>query len=509
MLTHRKLLLVFCTILVTGSLSVSVGYALYLRSSAYKRTIEQNVSGYLQLATTIDQVIPLTRTSRRFHGVRVLLPDNRTEVFRCAQAVWRQSTGDGGTGNVLEIETGFIHLPAAHNTGDYLALRQSLTHDYRKLDLSAVHLKGIDVIWRQADVGLRVGAAAGVIRLTGDGTGHARLTTNRLNQHQCADPVHIEAVFDTDRALRVRKLVVRAPRIPLAALALDDMLGTAVTDGWFEGTVTADRMPQGERLRIRGSVGDARLEQFTGRLATGPLHGRMDVVVDDATIADRRLAHLSFSGTLAQVHLRDVAPLFGEPDLDGVVDIKVHQARYDDGHVAHLSAEAEARGVSLAALTRLLGYGVITGQLRVTVDSLVVVDDRIRWADLRVDAVAPPDGDATIDRRVILQAAKTLLHVDLGRAAKLLPQKVKYARLGCRLVVDGDELRVMGTHGKDNRTLLTVRVLGRDIPLVKAPTRTYRIRDVVGDLRGVLGQYDLDTLLKWLQDQRGDRDKPD
>lgn len=496
---HRRIILVFCLLLVVGSLSVSIGYAVYLRSDAYRLSIETDVTNFLNLATEIDHVEPLSRDSRRFVGIRVMMADNQTEVFRCERALWRRTDNGDGLANVLEINRGFVLLDSRYDVDDYRALRAGFTHDYRELDLSAVHLHEIDVAWRQPGFEFLVGSANGIVTFDRDGNGRATLSTHKLNRHHSDMPVHIEADFLTDPMLDVRRLVARAPRIALASMSLDDVLGSEVTGGWFEGTFELDQTSEGRRCRIQGALGEALLEQFTARLSTGRLRGRVDVAVDDAVVIDRRLERLSFGGTLAGIHLADVAPLFDQPALDGEVNINVQQATYDGGKIKHLSAGAEARDVSLEALTRIIGRGVITGQLRVTVDSLVVTDDRLRWADIRIDAVPPLSGKGTIERRLILDVAREALNIDLGRAGKLLPAQVGYARLGCRLVIENDQLRVMGTHGKDNRTMLTVRVLGREIGLIKAPDQTYRIRDVIGEVREKLADYDADAILNWLQ----------
>jgi len=498
---HRKIILALCLLLVVGSLSVSIGYAVYLRSGTYKHSIETDVTNYLNLATKIEHVEPLSRDSRRFVGIRVMMADDETEVFRCEQALWRQTENSGGLDNVLEINRGFILLDSRYNVDDYRALRAGFTHDYRELDLSAVHLHDIDVSWRQPGFEFSIGSANGIVTFDRDGNGRATLSTHKLNRHHSDMPVHIEADFLTDPMLDVHRLVVRAPRIALASLSLDDVLGSEVTGGWFEGAFELDQTSEGRRIRIQGALGESLLEQFTGRLSTGRLRGRVDITVGDAVVVDRRLQRLSFDGTLAGIHLADVAPLFDQPELDGEVNIDVQQATYDGGKIKHLSAGAKARDVSLEALTRIIDRGIITGQLRVTVDSLIVTDDRLRWADVRIDAVPPPGGKGTIERQLILDVAKNALNIDLGRAGKLLPAQVGYARLGCRLVIENDQLRVMGTHGKGNRTMLTVRVLGREIGLIKAPDQTYRIRDVIGEIREKLADYDADAILNWLQEK--------
>jgi hypothetical protein len=92
------------------------------------------------------------------------------------------------------------------------------------------------------------------------------------------------------------------------------------------------------------------------------------------------------------------------------------------------------------------------------------------------------------------QAARELIGLDLS---SVLPERVEYASLGAKLVIDGEVLRVRGTHGTDGRTILTVRALGRDLPIVKELDRTFPIGPLLAQIREKLATYDVEDVREW------------
>ena len=189
------------------------------------------------------------------------------------------------------------------------------------------------------------------------------------------------------------------------------------------------------------------------------------------------------------------------PDLTGTVSLSVEQLRYADGQLRYLSAAAEAADVSMAAVTRLIGHGVITGTLLVKVNSIVIVDGTVRWADISLDVIPPADQPGTIDRDMILFAGSEILGVDLGSARKYLPEAVEYVRLGCRLLVENDKLTVAGTHGADGKTLLTVRLFGQELGIIRQPRRVFAVSDLLDYIRRKAADYDVQHIRRILKQQ--------
>lgn len=501
MLLHRKALLAVSAILTLGSISLSAGYAIYLRTDSYRQLVSDVVSAHLKMPTEIGRIEPLSRNQRAFTDIGVWLPQRKSEVFSCRRALWSTFVRDGGRWNALSLEDGWLLL----GTGDFKRedydrmLRSSLGVDFKRLRLERIELSDMDILWRQDGFELRVEDSAGEATFDADGLGRASLSAENLNGVPTDEPIHIRALFTPGASMTVHHVALTVPRVPLTTLGLEGLLDSAPTSGWFDGVVTYRRGYEGGQpvLSLRGAVGDARLEELTQRVIGGPFTGKVDVDVTEASATREGLQSLIFSGSLSDIHLGELAPLLNEPDLAGTLDLKVHQARYRDGHIQHLSASADAADLSLAAITRMIGKGVVTGRLRVTINSVLIVDDTLRWAEIDLEAVPPEGGVGTIDRDVILYAADKLLGVDLGSVVDYLPENVEYARMGCKLLVDRNGLTVRGSHGSNGNTVLTVRLLGRELGLIKAPKETFPVADIVAWLREHAAGYDVDRILEW------------
>ncbi|UCE59206.1 MAG: hypothetical protein JSU63_17400, partial [Phycisphaerales bacterium] len=155
-------------------------------------------------------------------------------------------------------------------------------------------------------------------------------------------------------------------------------------------------------------------------------------------------------------------------------------------------------------LSELWGQGEITGTVRADIRSLLIEDDELRYADVEIKARPPTDGPGLIDRELIAQAAKQWLGVDLGAA---LPQHVEYTQFGVRLVVDGGNLQVLGTHGTDGRTILTVNILGREWGIIQQPDLSYTLPDLISLLRESAEDVDTDQVRSWWDWLRTSNDK--
>ncbi len=507
MLKHRKLMLILVLLLVGGSIASSLGYAVYLRSDGYRRSIEDEVSGYLKLPVSVGAITPLSIHGRRFDEVSVYLADNTERIFHCAESFWRRQQIGDVQRYVLEIQDGWFLIGTGRfSRGDYKKmLHGGLGHDFTELNLQAVFLQNMDIVWRQADFELSVDAAAGEVVFDYSGDGKANLSARTLNGIRVPEPINIRAIFTPGRSIEFHHIALDVPRIPLSALGLDRSLNTTVTDGSFDGTVTFRQSGNGPVLTLRGAVRDARLEELTGQLPMGAIRGVANIDVGEAVMTHDRLVSLSFSGDLSGVYLRDLAPFLKQPDLEGKINLSVEQARYGENELEYLSASADAADVSMAAITRLIGKGVITGQLRVTVNALLVVDNTIRWADIDLDVIPPPDGSGAIDRDMILYVGGQILGVDLGSAKKFLPEKVEYAKLGCKIEIDRDQLRVKGSHGTDGRTILTVRVFDQELGIVREPSRTFPLTDLLASLKERVFEYDVDTVRNWWEHSKEEK----
>lgn len=145
-------------------------------------------------------------------------------------------------------------------------------------------------------------------------------------------------------------------------------------------------------------------------------------------------------------------------------------------------------------LTSCQGIQEIAQYGKLLCRSLLVVDDVLQRAEIDLIAVPPDDAPGTIDRALVRWVSQELIGLDVSA---VLPERIEYAKLGVRLVVDGEQLRVYGTHGRGNRIILTVRVLDRDIPLVGQFDRVFEVGPLVSMIRDRLEQYELDRVRQW------------
>jgi hypothetical protein len=493
MLIHRRILLALSCLVVVGSVGTTGGYAYYLRSAAYRARVARDVGEYLTLPTEIGGVVPLSHRSRGFTNVRLSLPDQPVRIFECMRAVWREQWRDGQTLNFLDLHDGWLLLGSEQmGREDYRQmLRGGLGHDFAALNLAGVDFHNIDIRWRQDRLNLETRGATGSVTFDPDGMGRANLQSRSLNGTVVDEAIAIRATFIPGANLEFRHIALDVPRIPLAALGLSAVLGTERPAGWFDGTVAFRPSDTAQVFTLRGSAGEVRLEDLTERLPTGPIPGGIDVRVREARVTPGMLHAIAFDGRVSGVDVGAAARYFGAADLAGTVDIAVEQCRYAAGRLERLDAGGFAQGIPAAALSDLIGRGRVTGTIRTRISGLRVEADEIRAADITVEVDPPRDAAGLIDRAVILSLAEEALGVDIGRVGNFLPQQVEYARMGCTLRLRDNELRVLGTHGADKRTLLTVRVLGTDVGVLKAPRRTFAVGPLIDRIREQLSGYDL------------------
>jgi hypothetical protein len=498
MLVRRWIILTLTVVLVVGSLAASTAYALHIRSERYRQYVMKGVSRFLGLPTEIGGVIPLSSRSRGFESVRIWLPAHQVQIFDAQRAVWHNARTPQERNRLDLFDSWLLLGDDQFSREDYeIMLRHSLGLDLKSLDLANIRFENSDILWRQEDFELRVQRTSGDVAFDPDGRGRASLAAYVLNGETVDEPIHVAATFTPGAGLVFHHIALDVPRIPLGALALEKLLATKITGGWFAGTLSFRQVGNEPEFSLRGRLADARLAELTTRVIGGPFTGSANVILTEATFTRDAMQSLAFSGDLEDLRLNEFAPLLNQRELDGSLDLHVHQLDFHGGKLAHLSAAADASDLSMAALTQLLGKGVITGTLEVKVNSLLVVDDTIQWADVDLH-VTPPQGESgTIDRDIIRAAADKALGIDLGRIGSLLPEKVEYLQLGAKLLIDHDQLRVQGSHGRDNQTILTVRVLGQEIGIIKQPKKVFPVSELLAALRARAAQHDPQELLEW------------
>ncbi|GJM26649.1 MAG: hypothetical protein DHS20C16_30640 [Phycisphaerae bacterium] len=503
MLRHRQIILAISILVVVGSISTAIGYAVYIRSDSYRHSVEQQVGDYLNLRTTINRVTPLSGSSRKFSGIEIFLPEIEKPTFGCTDAIWHLGAGDSGEQVALDLNSGILVLDSnALGPDEYRRMLASgLGHDFQALGLASVQLNGFDIAWKRNGIGLVIQGAEGDIRFSPDGTGHANLTAKRFNGSDLTAPLQVDALFTPGAGLEFHHVSLDVPPVPVGVLGLGRFLRGDINSGWFNGAITLRDDSEAQRITIRGALGDIRLEELASSMLDQPVRGRVDIMLDEAVVANRELETMTFRGSLSDVRLEDIASIAKVPGLTGLVNLRVQQARIVGQEIAHASVVGDAASIPLEAITKLIGHGVVTGELRVKINGLLVENNEVKWADISADAIGKPGEPGTISRDMILSVAKDVLGVDLGRLASMLPETIEYVDFGVKVLVDRGRLRFEGSHGDDGMSVLTIRdpILGQPISVFSAPKMTYRLDDLIDEVRERLEQYELEDVQDWLK----------
>jgi hypothetical protein len=430
--------------------------------------------------------------------IRTWLPDRREQVFACKRAAWREIVRDDRPEYELAIQDGWLLVGREEwQRSDYDSiLRSGFGHDFVALGLKGIHLDNVDFRWEHEDFSISANGAGGVIHFDKQGRGRASLVSRQLNEYRSEEQIGINAMFVPGVGLHFEEVVLQVPHMPLEALGIQRVLGTEVTDGSFAGRVVY-RGGEPEVLELSGVLADARLEELTVQVVGGPFTGRVDIVLDVVRFCGQQLDTLRFRGRLDGLRIGAVFPLLESSAVDSRVGLDVGECCYEGSRLARFTASGEADDLPLSAVTEALGYGRVNGQLRIRIHSMLVVDDKLRSADVDLIATPPADRPGVIDKALLQRVLQEVFGFD---ASRFLPDEVEYTKLGAKLLVSGDELAVLGTHGPQNRTILTIRVAGREWGLVKQPDRTYPVGDLVAMVRERLQQYDTKSLEAWWRD---------
>lgn len=505
MFARRVCLYILAMLFGLGGLAASAGYARYLRSSTHLREIEADLSELLQLPILLTSVTPISFDGARFGGVSAHLAGSTREVFRCDHALWIDGQGSGRDRFSLELNDGFLRFePGFWRSPDYShLLHTGLGQDFAGLGIERIRLHDIDLIWNDEGLAFRAEDTAGEVSILDNGMADASLVTQRLNG-VAVGPIEISARFSTFPRLEPHEIVLQLPPISLAALGLDELVGSAISSGQFAGDMQYKKVGGDEIVELRGSLSAARLEEWTARVIGGPYRGRADLTVDGLTVRNRLVSSIRFRGKLSELYLGDFLPVLGRPGLEGRFDLDVHQAAILGDRVEYLSAEGSIRGLSCDALCEVFRLdGEVTGRLDLTIHALQIVNDEIRWADVEAKVSPPADGAGTIDRALIVAAAEEMLGVSVGSVWPKSFSKLEYKDLGVRLLLERGALRVRGTHGSDNETILTVRLFGLNVPVIHQPDSIYAVPDFLSMLRQQVEQIETRDIRQLLEGARG------
>ena len=304
MLRLRRRMLAFTLIFGLGSLSLTGAYGWYLHSTLYRTRLSDKVSAYLNLPVEIGRVVPLDLGTLRLEDVKAFLPDRRAEIFSCLAAQWQLMPDQDRKRKQLKLSDGRLIVSTGQwGRADYRhVLESGLAHDFKALDLDQVQLTDIDLELHQPGWTMKIAKACGTVIMEGeDGKAHAALQASRINGQAIDQPLHFSATFTPSQSLVIHQVSLNVPRIPVAHLQLDSLLGSAVTQGTFAGTIVY-REGDPPQVELQGVVDDMRLEELTALMPGGPLTGVVkQVVVEQAVIEENELQLLRFRGKLEEL----------------------------------------------------------------------------------------------------------------------------------------------------------------------------------------------------------------
>lgn len=475
-----------------GSLLVTGGYAWYLRSGAYREYCAQILSDSLQLPSEIGRVVPRSRSAREFRDVRVWLPQRRGEAAFCERAVVRYApTAAEPDAYELELRGGRSEI----------STRTWLREDYRSVLESGlrpgfdpdgprrVEFRGMDLTFEREAFRATLSGAWGAVSFANPHLGRAIVKCNEFNGHRTQRDVTLRAIFSPQESgIRLDRVELTVPELPIAIVGLDDLAGLALRSGSFEGQLVYEESDDQHRITIRGKLYRLQLAECTAGFVEPVWRGTVpELELEELTLIDGAITRLRFRGLFTDIALGDVLTPWGLAGVGGHVDLYVNAAELTENGIVRLVAAGMCKDVTLDEVSAAVGWGRLTGRARVAIDDLTIVDNHLVSAEVEV-AVSPPEAElGTIERTLLSSVLDRVGGITLPEAVwQLLPERFEYAKLGVTLEAQDELLYVFGTHGPHEKTILSVRLNERDWPVLVEPEDPIDLRPALDGLRAQL-----------------------
>ncbi|GMU21407.1 MAG: hypothetical protein AMXMBFR13_15000 [Phycisphaerae bacterium] len=474
-------------VLVAGTVGGTVTYGLYGRSDWYRRRVEDALARFFSMPTQVGGIEPHTLTAQVLTDLRMWLPGRRDQIFSCPRAVWDKAGADGGAGTLVVIADPVISIGSeAWEKEDYTkVLRSSLSQNFSQFNIRAVRLERGRLLWPRKLFRLEADGLDGNIHFDAAGHGDAQLTCRSLNGVTVTEPVQIFARLDPHQEDFIPEVTLNVPTLPLGVLRLDELVGGAVTQGTFAGRITLHQGAEGDWAELTGAIQAVKLEELTGRMRTRPIPAIVDLKIDRAVVRGREIERLVFNGQVRALQIDRLLSRAGLSAVGGEVRLTVHNGRVSSERIEYLAATGEWTGGSLDALARLaLGRNGAQGQLHLQVNSLIIENNQITSGNIDVTALPPPGKPGTVDRDLLLELVERQAGVTLpALLSRALPATVEYSQMGAKLLIDHGRARVLSSSGA-GQPLITIRVLGQDLPLLADMDRSFDLAPLLRQARG-------------------------
>jgi hypothetical protein len=485
MTQRRWLAAALLAILTLGSLSVTLGNAWYVRSASYRESCAASLSETLGLPSEIGRVVPRSRMAREFEDIVVWLPGRRDEAHTCRHAVLRY-TGSKEDPDEYELDLTGGSSEISTRTwlrSDYRSVIESgLRPGFTECGPRRVHFGDMRLIFDRNEFRATLSGAGGTIEFDDPQHGRASVVCTNLNGHTPREPVLLTAAFSPrETGIRVDKLELTVPDLPLAIAGLRDLVGLDVRSGTFHGRLGYSE-PNGEKhVELSGHCFDVELREFTGGLVPTGWRGTCpEIEMQELRVENRVPTRLRFRGRLSDVHLGDILATWGLRDTTGVLALSVGAADFSQNGIDRFVASGTCIDLDLEKLSKAIGLGAMSGVLRVQIADLTIEDNRLKSLDATLTVADADDPPNWVEGVLLREIARRALKFDLP---PIVPPRLEYTRLGVRLEVQDEELHVFGTHGEKERAILTARLLGNEIALINEPHNAFDLTPFFDDLR--------------------------
>ncbi len=474
------------TLGLLGSLAVTAGYAMYLRSNGVREAYARKLSDRLGLPSDIGAVVPRSWRSAAFQQVLVWLPERRGRALTCRQAVVR-TLPDQAPDYEIIIEGGTCEL----------STRSWLRDDYRYVVDSGlrpgfspdgprrVSFGNMDVVFNREGFRAKLQDAGGYVEFLSAERGVATVLCRALNDHATPQPVLLTAAFQpAERGVRFDQIELSVPEIPLDHLNLSPLTGRDFCSGTFSGELTYAERDDGRELVVRGRCDGLELPDLTSGWLPARIEGRCpEMTLEELRLLDRQPVALRFRGRLEEVDVGELLGALDLPAIDGRFSLDIGRADLHAEGIRDLVASGSGSDLVLQTITAAIGQGDITGNLQVRIDDLAVVDNRLKSLKVTI-RIDDEDGRSNWIEGRLLREIATRAGTKIPQILRNnLPARIEYNRFGMRLEVRDEKLVVQGLGG--DGPLLYVRAFGFNLP-IPAPDETFDLTPLLNQARARL-----------------------
>ena len=490
--TGRRARIAALTALATvtsGSLLATGGYAWYLRSDAYREYCARVLTESLRLPSEIGQVVPRSRSSREFRDVRIWLPQRRDEAAFCESAIVR-ATPTASDPNAFELEL--------RGGQTEISTRTWLREDYRNLLESGLRpgfdpdgprrviFRGMDLTFEREAFRATLSGASGEVSFVNPHLGQAVVRCNEFNGHRTLRDVTLRATFSPQESgIRPDRVELTVPKLPIAIVGLDELAGLALRSGSFDGQLVYEEHDDGQRMTVRGTLYNLQLAECTAGFVTPVWRGTVpELELEELTLLDGAIARLRFRGLFTDIELGDVLTPWGLGGVGGHVDLYVNAAELTEEGIVRLAAAGMCEDAALDEISAAVGWGRLTGRAKVVIDDLTITHNHLASANATIEAIPPADEAGTLERALVASVLDRAGGISLPDTIwQLLPEQFEYATLGVIFEARDERLNVFGTHGPQEKTILSVRLHEHDWPVLMEPGEPIDLRPALSAVR--------------------------